>query len=88
MALGAGASTFATKDRSPVVRSAVVATEAAASAPLAGRKMFFHKDFAWRGQRLIILSFNRMACLTLSARIGDMCAMSKRCSVGSAFVLI
>ena len=84
MAFGAYASIFTTEDRPPVMRSAIVATETAASASLALGNMIFYADLARRGQRLIVISFNGMASVALLfSDISDVCTMSKRCSEGS-----
>ena len=84
MALCAGARVFAAEDPSPIMRSAVMATETATSATLTWRKMFLNPDFARRGQRLIVLPFNRVACVALGAGIGYVRLMSKTRSIGSA----
>jgi hypothetical protein len=77
MALYAGARVFAAEYHSPVMRSAVMATETATSTPLAWRKMVFYQDFAWRGQGLIVFPFNRMAIVTLPGGIGYVRLMRK-----------
>jgi hypothetical protein len=49
--------------------------------------MFFNSEFAWRRQRLIVCSFNRVAGVALAIGVDQVCPVSKRRSESSADVL-